>query len=91
MQTILPQPGYLFLEAPEQKSQTKSGLYLGTAAEDSPSVAKIINSSAESRLKADDWVFYKQYSAHPIKLNDTEYLLVAEEDILGVILDVKEK
>lgn len=68
------------------EEKTASGLYLPEQAKEKPVTATVqaIGSDVKS-VKVGDKILYKEYSTTEIKINDTEYLIVKEEDILGTI------
>lgn len=70
----------------EIKSRTASGLYLPDEAKEKPVVAVVqaIGSDVHA-LKVGDKILYKEYSTTELKVNDREYLIVKEEDVLGTI------
>lgn len=66
--------------------KTASGLYLPDNAKEKPVVAKIVAIGEDVKaVKKNDRILYKEYSTTEIKINDTEYLIVKEEDILGTV------
>ena len=70
----------------EVKSQTASGLYLPDQAKEKPVLAVIqaVGKDVKS-VKVGDKILYKEYSTSEVKINDTEYLIVKEEDILATV------
>ncbi|AHB42210.1 hypothetical protein RAAC3_TM7C00001G0353 [Candidatus Saccharibacteria bacterium RAAC3_TM7_1] len=70
----------------EAQTKTASGLYLPDNAKEKPVVAKVeaVGKDVKS-VKPGDRILYKEYSTTDIKLNDTEYLIVKEEDILATV------
>ena len=67
------------------KNVTASGLYLGEAKEQ-PSYAVVESVGPDAKqVKKGDKIVYKEYSTTEVKINDKEYLIVKEEDILGVV------
>lgn len=69
--------------APEQ---TASGLYLPTESKEKPFVAKVLAVGPDAKsVKKGDKIIYKEYSTTELTINDTEYLIVREEDILGTV------
>ena len=70
----------------EAQTKTASGLYLPDNAKEKPVVAKVEAVGKEVKdIKVSDRILYKEYSTTDIKLNDVEYLIVKEEDILATI------
>lgn len=70
----------------EAETKTASGLYLPDNAKEKPVVAKVeaVGKDVKS-VKPGDRILYKEYSTTDIKLNDVEYLIVKEEDILATV------
>ncbi len=76
--------------------QTESGIYLPESAKDKPKEGTIIavgngrlNQETGSRIpftvKEGDNVIFSSYAGTEIKINEQEYLIMTEDDILGVI------
>ena len=71
-------------EAP--KTQTASGLYLPDSSKEKPVVARVVAIGPDvSGVKVDDQIIYKEYSTTELKLDDQEYLVVKEEDVLATL------
>ena len=70
----------------EPKSQTTSGLYLPDSSKEKTVVAVVeaVGPDAKS-VKKGDRVVYKEYATTELKIDGKEYLLVKEEDILGIL------
>ena len=78
---------------PEEK--TKSGLVLPESAREKPQEAKVIAVGPGGRLdeggvrkleiKAGDRILYGKYSGTEVELNNEEYLILREEDVLAVV------
>jgi chaperonin GroES len=70
-------------DAPLEK--TKSGILLGEAKE-KPAYAVVESAGSEVKdVKKGDKILYREYSATEVKVDDKDYLIIKEEDILGVI------
>lgn len=67
-------------------TKTASGLYLPDNAKEKPVMATVeaIGPDVKS-LKVGDKIVYKEYSTTELKINDTEYLIVKEEDVLATV------
>ncbi len=69
----------------EPQTMTKSGILLGEAKE-APSYAVVESVGPEVKtVKAGDKIVYKQYSTTDVKLDDEDYIIVKEEDILATL------
>lgn len=91
MQTIKPSAHQLFVKPDEKESKTVSGFLLAESAAEKPSTAVVINVGTDVySFNPDDRVVYKSYAGTEIKLNGDEYMLLADEDVLGVIVETGE-
>ncbi len=92
---IEPIADYVLLQQEEAKSKTASGLYLPDNAKEKPKIAKVIavgkgrvgddNERIPVSVKAGDRVVYGGYSNTEVTIDGTEYLLVKEENIYGIV------
>lgn len=74
--------------AVREKAQqtTASGLYLPDNAKEKPVVAKIEAIGPDVKhLKVGDKIIYKEYSTTELKVDDVDYLIVKEEDVLATL------
>ena len=66
--------------------RTASGLYLPDSAKEKPAYAVVESVGPEVKsLKKGDKIVFKEYSTTELKINDVEYLIVKEEDVLAKI------
>ncbi|MBQ1373430.1 co-chaperone GroES [Candidatus Saccharibacteria bacterium] len=71
------------IEKPLEK--TKSGILLGEAKE-KPAYAVVESVGPEVKsVKKGDKIVYKEYSTTEIKVDDTDYIILKEEDILATM------
>ena len=70
----------------EAATRTASGLYLPDSAKEKAIVAVIeaVGTDVKS-LKKGDRVVYKEYSTTEIKIDNKEYLILKEEDVLAKV------
>ena len=69
----------------EEVTQTKSGILLGEAKE-KPAYAVVESVGPDVKVvQKGDKIVYKNYSTTDIKLDDTDYIIVKEEDVLATI------
>ena len=69
----------------EAVTQTASGILLGTAKE-KPAYAVVEAVGPEVKsVKKGDKIIFKEYSTTNIELDDTEYLIVKEDDVLATL------
>ncbi len=65
--------------------KTASGIYLGEAKE-KPSYATVESVGPDVKsVKKGDRVLFREYSATEVKVDQTDYLIIKEEDILATI------
>lgn len=70
----------------EAATQTASGLYLPDTAKEKPVLAVVQAVGPDVKnLKKGDKIVYKEYSTTEIKVNDVEYLIIKEEDVLATV------
>lgn len=70
----------------EVKSQTASGLYLPDNAKEKSVLAVVQAVGKDVKdVTVGDKILYKEYATTEVKINDTEYLIVKEEDILATV------
>ncbi len=87
IQTVRPAAKYLFCKPDEAITMTKSGFLIAGEGE-KPKTAQVINTGARVEgFKSKDIIIYKPYSTTDIKLNDEEYFLIAEDDVLGAVIN----
>lgn len=90
MQTIRPAANQLFCEPEKAELKTKSGFLLTEGSVEQPKIATVINAGSKVKdYKSKDKIIYKPYTTTEIKLNKTDYFLVAVEDVLGVVVEVE--
>lgn len=68
------------------QEKTASGLYLPDSSKEKPVVAEVKAVGPDAKnVKVGDKIVYKEYSTTELKINDVEYLIVKEEDILATV------
>ena len=76
------------------EEKTKSGLILAASAQEKPEVAEVIaggpgglvdGKEVKMEVKVGDQVIYSKYAGTDVKLDDEEYIVVKQSDILAVI------
>jgi chaperonin GroES len=92
---IKPLADYVVLQQEEAENKTASGLYIPDSAKEKSKIAKVVavgpgkvgddNERVQVSVKIGDRVIYGGYSNTTVKMDGTEYLLVREEDIYGVL------
>ena len=66
----------------EKETKTSSGLFIPEAAQEKNQKAIVVCPGNSKQLNVDDNIFYKKYMGTAL---DEQYLLLKEEDILGVL------
>ncbi|MCX7912987.1 MAG: co-chaperone GroES [Thermodesulfovibrionales bacterium] len=70
----------------EELEKTAGGIYVPDVAKEKPQKGTVEAVGSEVKeVKVGDVVLFDKYSGSKIKLNDVEYLIIKEEDILGII------
>ena len=86
----------LLVQRADAKQQTDSGIYLPESAKDKPKEGTIIaigsghlNHDTGERIpftvKQGDHVLFTSYAGTEIKIDNDDYLIMTEDDILGII------
>ncbi len=70
----------------EEVEKTPGGIYVPDVAKEKPQKGTVEAVGSEVKeLKVGNTVLFDKYSGSKIKLNDIEYLIIKEEDVLGII------
>ncbi len=94
MTKIRPLGARVLVEPQEAKEQMKCGIYIPDTAKEKPMEGKIIalgkktdkdGKEVKFDVKVGDRVLLPKYGGTEVKIDDKEYQLVREEDLLGVI------
>ena len=68
------------------QEKTASGLYLPDSSKEKPVMAEVVAIGPDAKsVKVGDKIVYKEYSTTELKIDDVEYLIVKEEDILATV------
>ncbi len=95
---IRPLGDRVVLKPAEREEKTRSGIFLpDTASKERPMEGSIVAAGEGRRdesgklipmsVQVGDKVIFAKYSGTEFKIDDVEYLILAEKDILGVIQD----
>lgn len=83
--TIKPLHSFVVAKKEQAKTATASGILLGSAKE-APVYAVVEATGPEVKhLKTGDKIIFKEYATTNVKLDNTEYLILKEEDILATL------
>jgi len=94
--TIKPLSDHILIEPVKEEEKTKAGILLPeTADKEKPEQGKVIATGPGKKneegkiipleVKAGDKVLFTKYGPNEIKVDDKEYLIAREEDILAII------
>jgi len=94
MASIQPLGDRVVVKAQEAEEKTASGLFIPDTAKEKPQKGTIIavgpgrvenGTKIDMTVKKGDTVLYGKYSGTEITLDDEEYLIMRETDILGIV------
>ena len=79
----------------ESEEMTAGGIVLPDSAQEKPSRGTVVaigsgkllddGTRAESQLQAGDLVLFSSYAGETVEIDDVEYLLMREDDVLAVV------
>ncbi|KJR43657.1 molecular chaperone GroES [Candidatus Magnetoovum chiemensis] len=76
----------VFVSYKEEMEKTAGGLYVPDTAKEKPQRGKVVSVGSEVKeLKAGDEVLFDKYSGSKVNIDGVDYLIIKEEDILGII------
>lgn len=91
MQTVKPAPNHLFCKPDEAETKTASGILIQHKMAEKPRTAEVINVGGKVQgYLPKDKIVYKAYSTTELKLEGKDYFLIADEDVLGTIVETRE-
>ena len=83
----------------EEKEQVKGGIIIPDSAKEKPQSGEVIAAGKGKRLesgqlvpldvKAGDRILFAKYSGSEVKIDGVEYLIMREDEILGVVDETK--
>lgn len=83
------------LEKQAAEEKTKSGIVLPDSAQEKPQTAKVVavgpgktldnGSKLEPDVKVGDLVYYAKFSGTNVDIDDKEYIILSENDILAIL------
>ena len=83
---LVPLADYIVVEQEQAASKTASGLYLPEKPAEKPKIAKVLAVGlAVQNVVVGDRVVYGGYSNTEVKIGNTEYILVKEENIYAKV------
>ncbi|WP_420263686.1 co-chaperone GroES [Candidatus Magnetominusculus dajiuhuensis] len=76
----------VFVSYKEELERTAGGLYVPDTAKEKPQRGKVEAVGSEVKeLKVGDEVFFDKYSGSKVQIDSVDYLIIKEEDVLGII------
>lgn len=86
----------IIVERLEAEEKTSSGLYIPDSAKDKPAEGKVVavgagkitedGKKAPMDVKVGDTIVFGKYSGTEVKVEGKEYLVMREDDVLGVVV-----
>lgn len=92
--TLKPLLDRVVVKAVEAEETTKSGIILAAAAKEKPQIAEIVavgpggivdGKEIKMNVKVGDRVITAKYTGTEVKIDDVEYTIVKQEDILAIV------
>ncbi|MGC2063217.1 MAG: co-chaperone GroES [Thermodesulfovibrionales bacterium] len=76
----------VFISYSEEGEKTAGGIYIPDSAKEKPQKGKIEAVGSEVKeVKVGNTVLFDKYSGSKVNMDGTDYLIVKEEDILGIV------
>ncbi|HBM75206.1 MAG TPA: co-chaperone GroES [Clostridiaceae bacterium] len=91
---VKPLGSRILLKEVESEETTKSGIVIPSSAKEKPYVAEVVEvgpgevkdgKEIKIQVKKGDRVLYSKYSGTEVKLDDEQYLIVKQDDILAIL------
>ena len=76
----------VFVSYSEEGEKTAGGIYIPDSAKEKPQNGKVEAVGSEVKeLKVGNIILFDKYSGSKVNIDGTDYLIVKEEDILGIV------
>ncbi len=92
---IRPLHDRILVKRVEEEAKTKGGIIIPDSAKEKPFEGEVISVGKGRKtedgkvvaldVKAGDKILFSKYAGSDIKIDDVEYLIMREEDVLGII------
>ena len=91
---LVPLGDRIVLKQLEAEETTKSGIILTPKAQEKPVTAEVVavgpggmvdGKEVTMQVKVGDKVIYSKYAGNEVKLDDVEYVIVRQNDILAIV------
>ena len=92
--TLVPLGDRIVLKQLEAEETTKSGIVLPGQAQEKPQQAEVIavgpggmvdGTEVKMEVAVGDKVIYSKYAGTEVKMDDTEYIIVKQSDVLAIV------
>ena len=92
--TLVPLGDRVVLKQLEAEETTKSGIVLPGQAQEKPQQAEVIavgpggtvdGKEVKMEVSVGDKVIYSKYAGTEVKMDDTEYIIVKQSDVLAIV------
>lgn len=89
---LVPLADRVILKQDSAEEKTKSGIILTSQSQEKPQQAQIVavgpgTDDVPMTVKVGDKVVYSKYAGSEVKLEDEEYIIVKQNDILAIVED----
>ncbi|MCD8346955.1 MAG: co-chaperone GroES [Lachnospiraceae bacterium] len=93
---LVPLADRVVLKQQEAEEKTKSGIILTSKTQEKPQEAEVVavgpgglvdGKEVKMTVKAGDRVIYSKYAGNEVKLDEEEYVIVKQSDILAIVED----
>jgi chaperonin GroES len=76
----------VFVSYSEEGERTAGGIYIPDSAKEKPQKGKVEAIGSEVKdVKVGNTILFDKYSGSKVNMDGTDYLIVKEEDILGIV------
>ena len=87
---LKPMADNVLLKAHEEAATTVSGIVLATAAKEKPAIFEVVSAGPGTKdvamtVKVGDRVITSQYAGSKVTLENVEYIVVRQSDILAIV------
>ncbi len=97
--TVRPLHDRILVKRIEEKETVKGGIIIPDSAKEKPQEGQVVAVGSGKKteegkvipldVKAGDRILFGKYTGNEIKIDDVEYLILREEEVLGVIESAK--
>jgi len=85
MVNIKPLNDRVLVKQLESEQKTAAGIIIPDTAQEKTQLGKVIAVGSSKEIKKDDTVLFGKYSGTEIKFDGEEYLMLKEEEVLGIV------